>query len=92
MKPGTLEARSVTSAFLSPTLLYHPTTQWLLLWMRTGTTVGCYLVRHGMKPSEALRHLREMYQGAAQSLIYPHSPETDEQVRFILKWKEDGLA
>ncbi|MDP2994346.1 MAG: hypothetical protein Q8N46_04400, partial [Anaerolineales bacterium] len=28
---------------------------------RTGTTVGCYLVRHGMKPTEALHHLRELY-------------------------------
>ncbi len=59
---------------------------------RTGTTVGCYLVRHGMKPAEALRHLRTLYHGAAQSLIYPHSPESDGQVKFILNWEEDELA
>jgi hypothetical protein len=59
---------------------------------RTGTTVGCWFVRHGMKPTEALLHLRKLYYSAAQSLIMPHSPETEEQVRFILNWTEDGLA
>ncbi len=59
---------------------------------RTGTTVGCYLVRHGMKPAEALRHLGELYQSAAQSLIYPHSPESEEQIKFIMNWQENGLA
>jgi protein-tyrosine phosphatase len=59
---------------------------------RTGTTVGCWLVRHGMKPTEALLHLRKLYYSAAQSLLMPHTPETEEQARFILNWKEDGLA
>lgn len=59
---------------------------------RTGITIGCYLVRHGMKPTEALHHLRELYHSAAQSLFAPHSPESDEQVKFILNWEEDGLA
>lgn len=59
---------------------------------RTGTTVGCHLVRHGMKPMEALHHLRELYQSAVQSLLAPRSPESNEQVKFILDWEEDGLA
>lgn len=59
---------------------------------RTGTTIGCYLVRHGMKPMEALHHLSELYHSAAQSLLAPHSPESDEQVNFILNWEEDELA
>jgi hypothetical protein len=59
---------------------------------RTGLAVGCYLVRHGMEPGEALRHLRELYQASMQSLIVSRTPETDEQVRFILNWGEDGLA
>ncbi len=59
---------------------------------RTGITVGCYLIRHGMKPSEALLRLDELYQNAAQSLIAPHSPESEEQVNFILNWEENGLA
>jgi hypothetical protein len=59
---------------------------------RTGTTIGCYLVRHGMKPTEALHHLRELYHSASQSLLAPHSPESDEQIKLILDWEEDGLA
>lgn len=59
---------------------------------RTGTTVGCWLIRHGMQPSEALLRLDELYQNASQSLVAPHSPESEEQVNFILKWEENGLA
>ena len=59
---------------------------------RTGTTVGCYLVRHGMKATDALRHLDELYTTAAQSALAPHSPEADEQIKFILNWVENGLA
>ena len=59
---------------------------------RTGTTVGCYFIRHGMKPAQALRHLAQLYQTSAQSLFVPHSPETEEQAHFILDWKENGLA
>ncbi len=59
---------------------------------RTGTTVGCWLIRHGMKPEAALRHLGQLYQNAAQSYLFSHSPETEEQANFILNWKEDGLA
>ena len=59
---------------------------------RTGTTVGCWLVRHGQTGEAALAKLAELYATAEQSRIYPHSPETDEQVAFILNWPEHGLA
>jgi len=59
---------------------------------RTGTTVGCWLVRHGMKPKEALLHLGKLYYSAEQSTFMSHSPETEEQARFILNWTENGLA
>jgi hypothetical protein len=59
---------------------------------RTGLLVGCYFVRHGMQSADALRHLRQLYQASLQSLIVPLSPETDEQVGFILSWGENGLA
>jgi hypothetical protein len=59
---------------------------------RTGLLVGCYFVRHGMQSMDALRHLRQLYQASLQSLIVPLSPETDEQVGFILNWGENGLA
>jgi hypothetical protein len=59
---------------------------------RTGTTVGCWLIRQGMKPADALFRLQELYQAAGQSLNSPRSPETVEQVNFILHWEEHGLA
>jgi protein-tyrosine phosphatase len=59
---------------------------------RTGTVVGCWLVRHGLTGKQALGRLNELYQTAEQSRIYPRSPETDAQVNFILGWGEDGLA
>jgi hypothetical protein len=59
---------------------------------RTGMTVGCYFQRHGMQPAQALLQMRELYRSAAQSQFVPTSPESERQVRFILNWKEDGLA
>jgi hypothetical protein len=59
---------------------------------RTGITVGCWFVRHGMDPLEALQQVHKLYRGAAQSTFVSRSPETEEQVRFILHWTEDGLA
>lgn len=56
---------------------------------RTGTTVGCYLVRHGLKGEEALRRLNELYQSAGQNHLFPHSPETEEQRGFVLHWMEE---
>lgn len=54
---------------------------------RTGTTVGCYLVRHGKTGEEALSQLAEWWQHVPKHILHPRSPETDEQVRFILDWK-----
>jgi hypothetical protein len=59
---------------------------------RTGISVGCYFIRHGMKPTQALHHLHELYHSSAQNYFAPRSPESDEQVKFILAWEEDGLA
>jgi hypothetical protein len=57
---------------------------------RTGTTIGCWLVRHGMSGKHALEHLNELYRTSGQSRFYPRSPETDGQRRFILEWIESG--
>ena len=46
---------------------------------RTGTVVGCYLVRGGMNGLAALQRLAGLRQG---------SPETEEQRRYVLSWKE----
>lgn len=55
---------------------------------RTGTTVGCYLVRHGKTGQQALDQIAEWWQDVPKRLFYPRSPQTDAQVQFILDWKE----
>jgi len=58
---------------------------------RTGTTVGCYLVRRGLSGEEALKQLAEWWKTVPKSQIHIHSPETREQAEFILKWAQlDG--
>lgn len=51
---------------------------------RTGTVVGCYLVRHGMSGGQALQRL-EFLRRNTSNRSRP-SPETADQVRFILDW------
>jgi len=53
---------------------------------RTGTTVGCYLVRHGLSGAEALAQLAAWWQNVPKSSRYPHSPETYQQEQFIRAW------
>jgi hypothetical protein len=55
---------------------------------RTGTVVGCYLVRHGRSGPQALRDLSRLWQGTEKSKVRPHTPETAEQVRFVRHWVE----
>jgi len=55
---------------------------------RTGTTVGCYLVRRGRTGEEALKQLAEWWRSVPKSHIHQHSPETLDQVQFIRKWVE----
>jgi hypothetical protein len=59
---------------------------------RTGTTVGCWLVRHGLTGGQALIRLNEFYRTSEQSHVFPRSPETDAQVKFILNWTETDHA
>ena len=55
---------------------------------RTGTTVGCYLVRQGRTGEEALRQLSTWWRTVPKSLYHPYSPETKEQMDFVLRWAE----
>jgi protein-tyrosine phosphatase len=55
---------------------------------RTGTTVGCYLVRRGSTGEEALRQLTEWWRTVPKSQIHPHSPETHAQAEFICNWSK----
>lgn len=55
---------------------------------RTGTAVGCYLVRHGMTGDEALAQLARWWENDPRRPYYPRTPETDEQVNFVRNWHE----
>ena len=55
---------------------------------RTGTTVGCYLVRQGKTGEEALEQLAAWWRGVPKSRYHIHSPETLEQMGFIRTWAE----
>jgi hypothetical protein len=59
---------------------------------RTGTTVGCYLVRHGRTGQQAVDQIAAWWLDIPKRRIYPRSPETDEQVQFILDWRESPLV
>lgn len=52
---------------------------------RTGTVVGCYLVRKGMQPEEALQRVAELRYGTPDG--WKRSPETEEQRQFVLNWR-----
>jgi hypothetical protein len=55
---------------------------------RTGTAVGCHLVRRGLTGPQALEQLAAWWAAVPKQAWHPRSPETDEQVRFVLNWKE----
>lgn len=55
---------------------------------RTGTVVGCYLVRHGLSGEDALRQLATWWKYVPKSARYPHSPETIQQEQFVKGWAE----
>ncbi len=54
---------------------------------RTGTTVGCYLIRHGLAHQAALQQIAGWWSDIPKRAYFPRSPETDEQVDFILNWR-----
>ena len=53
---------------------------------RTGTTVGCYLVRQGNSGADALNQLSDWWKSVPKSRYHPHSPETTGQMNFVLNW------
>lgn len=56
---------------------------------RTGTTVGCFLVRHGYTGIEALEEVNRLFQFSDRSMESSYSPETKAQVNFVTYWNED---
>ena len=57
---------------------------------RTGTVIGCHLVRSGAKGEEALRQLEDLFSNMSRlkRTMNPRSPETDAQRSFVVEWKE----
>ncbi len=51
---------------------------------RTGTLVGCYLVRHGLTGEQALARLAELRRGLPDA--WRRSPESDQQWQMVLEW------
>lgn len=56
---------------------------------RTGTVVGCHLVRHGFSGDGALAEIKRLRSGMPNG--WARSPEADEQVNFILNWGKNKL-
>ena len=55
---------------------------------RTGTVVGCWLVRHGRTGEEALNQIAEWWQGVEKARWHSRSPETPEQHAYVRNWVE----
>lgn len=55
---------------------------------RTGTVVGCWLVRHGRTGEDALDQVAEWWRGAEKADRLPHSPQTREQCTYVREWAE----
>ena len=51
---------------------------------RTGTVVGCYLVRHGLTGEQALARLVTLRAGLADA--WQRSPESDDQWQMVLNF------
>jgi len=51
---------------------------------RTGTVVGCYLVRHGLSGEQALQEIAHLRKETIYSKV--KSPETSEQYQMVLNW------
>ena len=55
---------------------------------RTGTMVGCWLVRHGSTGDEALAQVAEWWRGVDKAYRLPHSPQTREQCAYVRNWTD----
>lgn len=55
---------------------------------RTGTVIGCYLVRAGYTNETALETLNELWQQCGRARNWPNIPETAEQRTYVRSWRE----
>jgi protein-tyrosine phosphatase len=59
---------------------------------RTGTVVGCWLVRHGQTGEAALATIAQHWRGVEKASYQPRSPETEEQHTYVRTWHEGAPA
>jgi len=52
---------------------------------RTGLTVGCFLVRHGLSGDDALERIKDLRKKVPSR--WAASPETDAQAEFVRLWQ-----
>lgn len=53
---------------------------------RTGTVVGCHLVRCGMSGEQALAEIARHWQTVEKRARHPRSPQTPEQAAYVRLW------
>ena len=62
---------------------------------RTGTVVGCHLVRRGRSGEDALSHVSSLFATMSSAKRRRHregSPQTDEQREFVREWRRHDAA
>ena len=55
---------------------------------RTGTVIGCHLVRSGLSGDEALARVAALFKSMEKSSRRNRSPETHEQDAYVRSWRE----
>jgi hypothetical protein len=55
---------------------------------RTGTVVGCHLIRHGLSAEKALERVDALYKTRPRDPYLRTSPETAGQFEFVRNWRE----
>ncbi len=57
---------------------------------RTGTTIGCWLVRHGAAPEDALARVNALWNSMSEDKLRRNagksSPEMPAQIQFVREW------
>ena len=59
---------------------------------RTGTLVGCHLVRRGMSGDQALAEIARHWQTVEKRTRHARSPETPEQMAYVRLWSNHEHA
>jgi protein-tyrosine phosphatase len=55
---------------------------------RTGTVVGCYLIRHGLAEGNDVINKIKQLRRNTKDFSEP-SPETKDQINMVINWKKD---